>query len=203
MNHCDIWSLLIANDAFNKNSSLNINRIDNHLKNNITYNPHQNTPAQVQQLIANTESLKSQLHIKNMPLFNFKSDLTNILQQTIHLSSDNYNQLDMFSDTGGFYDLLALENMFYEYIDLLRDYYFNLFCSKIHNYDYDNDLDNGYSSKMQMKDDHMLFCEETKAIMTNEFYAALKASRPQLRECESWNTEVGSGEIKMLFQSVC
>lgn len=140
------------------------------------------------------QSFQSQLIIENMPLFNFRSDISRLINDTVNLSKYVNTNNQGYDTTGHFNDLLTLETIFYDYLNLLRDYFFNLFEAKLKNYD-DDAYEENYNlssadTATEAFQQRTQYYDEMKAYMTNEFYSALKASQPDATECRSWSIEV-------------
>ena len=112
--------------------------------------------------------LKDSITIENVPNFKFKKDITNLITE-----NSVYNNYD---------NLIQLEMIFDEYMNLIRDYYLNLFQSKILYVD-----DNLTSSPLYDKYEEY---ESVKVHILNEFIIAVNRSRPELEACIAWNTEV-------------
>ena len=134
------------------------------------------------------QSLKSQMIPENMPIFNFKTVLTRLINE-INYSLNNIDttESNSYNSIMSGRSFMELEYLFYNYITLLRDYYYDLFCSNIHDYDQQYIKEVG---KKPSKMSRLNFYEETKIFITNEFISALNASTPQLEQCSEWNTEV-------------
>ena len=114
------------------------------------------------------DKLKDTVTIENVPNFKFKKDMTDLL-----IENSVYNNYD---------NLIQLEMIYDEYMNLIRDYYLNLFQSRIVYVD-----DNRTSSVLHDKYDEY---ECVKVHILNEFIIAVNQSRPELEACIAWNTEV-------------
>ena len=112
--------------------------------------------------------LKDTITVENVPNFKFKEDMTDLL-----IENSIYNNYD---------NLFQLEMIFDEYMNLVRDYYLNLFQSRIVYVD-----DNLTSSSLYDKYEEY---ENVKIHILNEFIIAVNQSRPELEACIAWSTEV-------------
>jgi hypothetical protein len=101
-------------------------------------------------------NLTNQLVEKNMPIFSFKTDLEHFL--------------DVSTSKHDFDSVFKIQSLYYQYLDLLRDYYFKIFCKRIH-----SNVDSVENIK-----NNILF----------EFNIAIDSSTPAREICQNWDREV-------------
>ena len=125
--------------------------------------------------------IQSQLIQENIPIFSFQRDITIILEQII-----KYSYLD---------DVLSIESLVHEYLNLLRDYYFNIFTKRLSEAILDIEADSKSTSSSPSLSS--AYCQsiwyaylDVSQHCLLEFEVAKNSSIPNLPLCNSWYTQV-------------
>jgi len=125
--------------------------------------------------------IQSQLIQENIPIFSFQKDITIILEQII-----KHSYLD---------DVLSIESLVHEYLNLLRDYYFNIFTKRLSEAILDIEADSKSTSSSSSSSSS--YCQsiwyaylDVSQHCLLEFEVAKNSSIPNLSLCNSWYTQV-------------